>query len=934
MAQQEIGIKLKADTRDAIKSVKELERAAEGLSKIDQKGQKDNGFISEDDVKQFKRLSNEADSIYKNFMTNFNRMNREFEKKKAELENSLKANVDKAQSEEIRKEISRLEAQRTLLNTQRSAAENMNTRMNSATENVNGMRTDNNMTMFMGGMGKNALGLIAGSLAFGSMFGMGRQGMQMVKSEEEYMAMLGNRMGGYNGDYQKAREDAMNTGMSNGYKAMETMQLTDQYTRLAGTRGAEQTWDDVQSIQTSARAMGVDPNVLASSGGMQARFGAVQDGEQRKFANLLAGAIKKEGMQGRDQELIDAVDSMSATMATSQVSLSKGELQQMVGLQAMLGSKEEAWKGQRGADILNSVDQGIKGGDNRVDMLLGWGSEFQGTSGRADLERMKAKGITDPENVKRIFSNIDTIAGGDKDYQALMVSEMFGISIDQADRLLEDDIMSELKKGGMSKKELDAMIKSGESGIDSKSKEYQGSEAARRSKVDSKWEETKKWGGEIMDSVFYPVADWFTGLDPAAQWGAMGAGAAGTMALGSKALSKGKQWFGSKFGKKVGEEGAEKAAKGGLKGLGALGKKFIGPIGTVMTMDMIDKGIQGGFDWAFGHEEGDIKPRGLFDMPFKSTGTYEDSKQGALMPKKAKAAEIEEQENNKKSNLQLEKQNLDKKTSLIEKEKTLKEEEKKNIEQLEGIFGSNSKVSGGEEKKSIWERLFGGIFPGFFGTNTSSGGGGNNYVAGGGNTSQYQNMSLKGGDGGLTAKQINSWIDSKAPKGSIMRGKGDTFLKAAQESGLDVRYLVAHAAHETGWGTSNISKKKGNMYGIGAFDASPYSSAYGYNNTDAGIIEGAKWIANNYVNKGQDTLQEMRHNGGSHEYATDPLWDEKIAGIMKGAPTATLNVNVAGSIDGLTPENNGLVTNALVNSLGNSPNLMYEFQQGVGGRQA
>ena len=41
----------------------------------------------------------------------------------------------------------------------------------------------------------------------------------------------------------------------------------------------------------------------------------------------------------------------------------------------------------------------------------------------------------------------------------------------------------------------------------------------------------------------------------------------------------------------------------------------------------------------------------------------------------------------------------------------------------------------------------------------------------------------------------------------------------------------------------------------------------------------------------------MRNNGGTHEYATDPNWDEKIASIMKGAesytkPSNTLNTTV------------------------------------------
>lgn len=136
---------------------------------------------------------------------------------------------------------------------------------------------------------------------------------------------------------------------------------------------------------------------------------------------------------------------------------------------------------------------------------------------------------------------------------------------------------------------------------------------------------------------------------------------------------------------------------------------------------------------------------------------------------------------------------------------------------------------------------------------------------------------------GVNAEMLNKWIDATAPKNSKMRGLGETYMKAAKESGLDPRYLVAHSAVETGWGTSNLSgggdKDKGNWFGIGAFDNNP-NNGFNYGQ---GIIGGAKWIRKNFYDKGQKTLGTMRHNGGKHEYATDPNWDKTIAGIMSGS---------------------------------------------------
>jgi TP901 family phage tail tape measure protein len=152
----------------------------------------------------------------------------------------------------------------------------------------------------------------------------------------------------------------------------------------------------------------------------------------------------------------------------------------------------------------------------------------------------------------------------------------------------------------------------------------------------------------------------------------------------------------------------------------------------------------------------------------------------------------------------------------------------------------------------------------------------------------------------VSASDLNKWINSKAGKSSVMYNSGDAFIRAAAESGLDPLYLVAHAAHETGWGNSNIAKSKNNFFGIGAFDSSPYASAYNYNGATAGIVEGSKWISKNYANGryGQDTLSKMRFNNGVHQYATDPGWADKIASIMSGSgytSNATGSITASGS---------------------------------------
>lgn len=136
---------------------------------------------------------------------------------------------------------------------------------------------------------------------------------------------------------------------------------------------------------------------------------------------------------------------------------------------------------------------------------------------------------------------------------------------------------------------------------------------------------------------------------------------------------------------------------------------------------------------------------------------------------------------------------------------------------------------------------------------------------------------------GLTADNLNNWIRATNPNCPFV-GQGSVFIEAQKQSGLDARYILAHAALESAWGKSNIAKKYNNYFGIGAFDNDP-DNARNFSNSGlaSGIINGAKWIAKNYYNSSykQTTLYKMRNNNGVHQYATDPYWHTKIANIMK-----------------------------------------------------
>lgn len=135
----------------------------------------------------------------------------------------------------------------------------------------------------------------------------------------------------------------------------------------------------------------------------------------------------------------------------------------------------------------------------------------------------------------------------------------------------------------------------------------------------------------------------------------------------------------------------------------------------------------------------------------------------------------------------------------------------------------------------------------------------------------------------ITAEDMNRIIDfwnAHVKGGTPFQGKGEAFIQASTESGLDPVYILAHAAWESGWGKSYIAVEKHNYFGIAAYDRSPYESAYTMGDcVDKGIVEGAKWIKSNYYDQGYTNLSAMINLGN---YASDKAhWIKGIISIMK-----------------------------------------------------
>ncbi len=150
----------------------------------------------------------------------------------------------------------------------------------------------------------------------------------------------------------------------------------------------------------------------------------------------------------------------------------------------------------------------------------------------------------------------------------------------------------------------------------------------------------------------------------------------------------------------------------------------------------------------------------------------------------------------------------------------------------------------------------------------------------------------------VTAKQINNYISANVKgKPSVLLNKGQAFIDAGKKYGLNALYLAAHAIHESGFGTSNISLGKNNLFGYGAYDATPFVGAYRFSTVEQCINYVAQKMKADYLNpKGahfEGALLGYRTNdskgtrvpsksiGMNYWYASDPNWGNGIARHMQ-----------------------------------------------------
>lgn len=146
---------------------------------------------------------------------------------------------------------------------------------------------------------------------------------------------------------------------------------------------------------------------------------------------------------------------------------------------------------------------------------------------------------------------------------------------------------------------------------------------------------------------------------------------------------------------------------------------------------------------------------------------------------------------------------------------------------------------------------------------------------------------------GLTLEQFKQVLSGNSrDKNRIFENNAEYFYYAEKQYSVNGIFIAAVGIHESGWGTSSICLNKRNLFGYGAYDRSPYSSAYSYSDYAESIDLIARVFVKYYLNPAGTQIYDGNIASGAYyngptltgvntKYATDKNWANAVYSHMK-----------------------------------------------------
>ena len=145
---------------------------------------------------------------------------------------------------------------------------------------------------------------------------------------------------------------------------------------------------------------------------------------------------------------------------------------------------------------------------------------------------------------------------------------------------------------------------------------------------------------------------------------------------------------------------------------------------------------------------------------------------------------------------------------------------------------------------------------------------------------------------GFTLDEFKKVLTDSKDVNHIFRDNAQYFYYIEEQYGINGIFVAAVGIHESAWGTSNISKKKYNLFGYGAYDSNPYNGAYQFESYSEAIDLIARVFVKYYLNPRGTKIYDNQKASGKYysgntlsavnkRYATDKNWANGVYSHMK-----------------------------------------------------
>ncbi|MEG1204796.1 MAG: glucosaminidase domain-containing protein [Clostridia bacterium] len=121
---------------------------------------------------------------------------------------------------------------------------------------------------------------------------------------------------------------------------------------------------------------------------------------------------------------------------------------------------------------------------------------------------------------------------------------------------------------------------------------------------------------------------------------------------------------------------------------------------------------------------------------------------------------------------------------------------------------------------------------------------------------------------------------NKALAGTPLQGLGQAF-KDCEKTEVSSLFMAALACHESGYGSSALSRNKNNLFGFMAYDKDPYNSAKQFSSKEECIKYVSKYLKTNYLTGNGQMFNGYNLSAVNKKYASDKAWADKVFNIMQ-----------------------------------------------------